>query len=193
MLAAALMVYGQEQLPYLKGCYSNKTWLGSVPTALQRKEIKAFGNIISRQQQPAAGTVLEDRDINECQDSYSVKGYWHVYFSHWPCSNEELRALVPDALRALDTYDSSHEWELPTDMPGPVLEWFQGKKEIPFASISDSSFNDIVTKILGVLSTNPNRLSTCSLQQVIRQILTKQQAHLSEIRGRYQDFWHSRF
>jgi hypothetical protein len=72
-------------------------------------------------------------------------GAWSIYFYAKPYSNAKLRKLTDPALQALEDLDNrtSTEWEVPTDMPLPLLEWFQGQFHVLFKH-PIKSFDDVI-------------------------------------------------
>lgn len=140
-----------------------------------------------RRAEPAA-TILRVDDPRPNIGLRPEEGDWNSYFSAVPHSNDRLRELIPPAVATLDSMlldKSTKHWELPHDLPIPVIAWFRGQKQILFADIPISAFEDIQQLA--------SQSEPASLVQIFRDILIHEQKYLALVKDAHQGYWHSRF
>jgi hypothetical protein len=188
MLAAARMV--RNCVPWVQDYYSEKKWYSCVPSLLKNREMKLLAQILETKLQMPPLTILS-ADENTTSQSVST-GIWDVFFSDRPHSNDKLRELIPPAVDALKMCKCSDSWQLPSDLPDPVLEWFQGQKQILFSNVSLSNFSDVVHALRQILpESEPN--SAELLLDIFKKILIYQQETVKNVTGMHQGLWHSTF
>lgn len=188
MLAAARMV--RNCVPWVQSYYSEKKWYSCVSSLLKIREIKLLAQILETKQQMPLLTI-QSVDENTTSQLLST-GIWDVFFSDRPHSNDKLRELIPPALDALKMCKSSASWQLPSDLPDPVLEWFQGQKQIFISNVSLSNFSDVVHALRQILpESEPN--SAELLLDIFKKILIYQQETVKNVTGKHQELWHSTF
>jgi hypothetical protein len=113
-----------------------------------------------------------------------------------------LIKLLPDAIKAV-TKPVIYNWIDPSTMPLPVLNWWEGQKQILFYNVTVSSFDDILPILdkSQQLDLPPNLMEAIdqtSLQQVLSRVMRIQKYHLEQnnsraLRYRWVDVIHSRF
>jgi len=149
MAATVRMV--SNAVPWVEDYFAGRKWLGRVPTLLQVAEIRTFGRTIEAEHRVPPATILQQDNNTPSRSSCSNEGSWQLYFHEKPHSNEALKELAQPALDALNESQTSTSWKLPTDLPGPVLDWFQGQGQILFANTLVSGFHDVVTMVEQIL------------------------------------------
>ncbi|QYT02744.1 hypothetical protein H0G86_009739 [Trichoderma simmonsii] len=138
MKAAVLMVCGA--VTWVDRYFSDKLWMSCVPSYLHLNEIRLFGKILGKESRlPTVMQVDGDEDEARQLEKIAETGAWGVYFDAQPHSSGKLMGLIPPALEALGTSDSSNAWNELTDLPEAVLEWIGGQKHalFPYASLSN--------------------------------------------------------
>ncbi|KAL7959101.1 hypothetical protein V8C34DRAFT_323368 [Trichoderma compactum] len=146
MKAAALMVCGA--VPWVDGYFSDKLWMSRVPSRLRLNEIRLFGKILGKEVR--LPTVIQaDEDENEARrlEKIAETGAWGVCFDAQPHSTNKLMDLIPPALEALGTSDSSNAWNKPTDLLEAVLEWIRGQKRALFKGVPLSTFAEMMSAL----------------------------------------------
>jgi len=193
MTAATRMV--RNAVPLVPGYFSQKKWLGRVlPSPAYR-----VGSLLEESiAQKSEVTILAvDQTEAATSEPVSETGAWDHYFGH-PLSNNDLRKLIPPAIKVLEDCEPSKDvgWKEPGDFPAPLLQWFRGQKQILFAHVSISSFSDIVMALQQILpGTRPasDRHASAHVKGILKDTLLHQHDSLQAIRGEHQDIWHSRF
>ncbi|KAL5085630.1 hypothetical protein Trisim1_010113 [Trichoderma cf. simile WF8] len=83
-----------------------------------------------------------DEDEARQLEKIAETGAWGVYFDAQPHSNGKLMGLIPPALEALGTSDSSNAWNELTDLPEAVPEWIRGQTDALFTAMSYRIFRN---------------------------------------------------
>ncbi|OKL56982.1 hypothetical protein UA08_07958 [Talaromyces atroroseus] len=143
--AAALMARKIDI--WKRNYFLDKLWFKSVPGKARLMELKAYANALEKERHIPKPTILQvDNNMPPTTLRPSAAtGDWDIFFNSTPHSNQAFRELIPEALGALEKCTS--DWQSPSDLPEPVLRWFQGQKEILFYNIPVSSFNDVTRKL----------------------------------------------
>jgi len=171
---------GNVMLPWVPGYYAEKKWLGTIPSSVQQREIDLLGRVISTKG-PVGVTILGDDGYTDSDPEISVVE-WEYCFKNTPHSNDRLRKLIPEALACLPPGHDFEHWLLPTDLPPAVLEWFQGQREIIFASVSISSLDDVVKALQHIVQQQISE--SCAerpLAWLLQEVLSYQRRHLATV------------
>ncbi|KAL8718671.1 MAG: hypothetical protein Q9225_004224 [Loekoesia sp. 1 TL-2023] len=162
--------------------YQSKKWYGKIPSVSQSAHTKAR-ELLS----------LLDIEITVEKQNYEIEpventadlhqGEWEKFFNQKPHSNRKSRELLPAALEACMALDKSDkDWHDPSQMPGAVLEWFKGQKDVLFYYRSISSIRDIELaskKCLGI-DGFPDHEEPYQLRDLLFRLMLKQRDYLAE-------------
>jgi hypothetical protein len=183
--AARLMAGGNGRIPLVPNYYFEQKWKPSNPPPPEGVDPR-------KPRLPDFSTSNHKDEKTETDFSHgSSREEWDGYFfAKNPHSNNDLRRLIPPALAALQEDHPSDGWITPKNLPEPVQNWLRGQKQILFADISISSFQDITDAMRSIL---PIRTGTDSLKSLLEEVLRYQAAHLEEVQEEHQETWHSRF
>ncbi|OPB46599.1 hypothetical protein A0O28_0067230 [Trichoderma guizhouense] len=123
--------------------FSDNLWMSCVPSHLHLNEIRLFGKILGKESRlPTVIQADQDEDEARQLEKFAETGAWGVYFDAQPHSNSKLMGLIPLALEALGTSDSSNTWNELTDLPEAVMELIRGQKHALFAAMSYQTFRN---------------------------------------------------
>ncbi|KIM98509.1 hypothetical protein OIDMADRAFT_56866 [Oidiodendron maius Zn] len=189
--AAALMV--NNAVPFVENYFLEKKWHSHILSVAQQMELRAFGQILAKKKQIPDATIF-DECCGLAQEAEA--GAWSIYLFAKPHSNLVLRQLIEPACRALldlDKNSSSAGWEVPTDMPLALFEWFQGQFHILFQRPIDS-FSDVIRALQDILAVPIPSTEPEPLRWILHCILIRQQSVLKNVQSlSHQDLWHSTF
>lgn len=146
MKAAGLMVCGA--VPWVDRYFADKLWMSCVTSHLHLNNIRLFGRILGKESR--LPTIIQaDKDEDEARqlEKIAETGAWGVDFDVQPHSNSKLMGLIPPALEALGTWDSSNAWNELTDLPGAVLGWIRGQKRALFPDVPLSNFSEMISAL----------------------------------------------
>ncbi len=169
--------------------YHSKKWYNKIPSVSQSAHTKAR-DLLSLLDM----TVTVEKQNYETEPVENTlnlhQGEWEKFFNQKPHSNRKSRELLPTALEACMAIDKSDErWYDPSQMPGAVLEWFKGQKEVLFYYGPISSIKDIELaskKCLGVDSF-PDHEEPYQLRDLLLHLMLKQHDYLDEHSVRHDD------
>jgi hypothetical protein len=179
MRAATLMV--NNTVPFVENYFLEK-WYSHILSVAQQMELRAFGQILAKEKQIPDATIFD-----ECSDlaQEAEAGAWSIYLFAKPHSNLVLRQSIESACKELLDLDKSPflaVWEVPTDMPLALFEWFQGQSHILFRR-PINSFGDVIGVLQDILAVLIPSTEPEPLRWILHRILIRQQSVLQNVRS----------
>ncbi|KAK5452775.1 hypothetical protein LTS15_006923 [Exophiala xenobiotica] len=157
----------KDGTPCTKDYFLEKKWRDG--SDLRRQiEIKALGTTLKGD---FGNLQYADKEEKTRASSTTDEEDWGCYFSSNPYSNDDLRRLLPSALRAVDE-DYDKQWNDPSDFPEAVQEWFKGQKHILFYDSCIHSTSDIAKIFETSYMPTSTKPSTFLLRDMLRTFIT---------------------
>ncbi|KEF53300.1 uncharacterized protein A1O9_10748 [Exophiala aquamarina CBS 119918] len=137
-ITATATKIAQDGTPCIKNYFLEKKCRHS-SNIRQQLEIRALGPTLKG----AFGTFqYVNKEGKNRASSATGEEVWGCYFISNSYSNNNLRRLLPSALRPIDE-DYDEQWNDPSDFPEVVQEWFKGQEQIFFYESRIHSTSDI--------------------------------------------------
>ena len=130
-------------------------------------------------------------------------GRWDEISSPEPHSNEAIREMLDEAIRATEALDQGQpiKWQDPAQLPPAVLTWLKGQKQVLFCDGPINGESDIaitLDKYKTSLSRSERReierrFPGQGLRMMLRQLMLMQKKHLESLDCAHLDYFHNRF
>ena len=130
-------------------------------------------------------------------------GRWDEISSPEPHSNEAIRKMLDEAIRATEALDQGQpiKWQDPAQLPPAVLTWLKGQKQVLFCDGPINGESDIaitLDKYKTSLSRSERReierrFPGQGLRMMLRQLMLMQKKHLESLDCAHLDYFHNRF